>query len=67
LDQRLEAALVSRLQTWMEGRTAVIATHRAPILALTTRTLVLQDGRMTVDGPKEKVLAHLAGKTGHLA
>tara|TARA_R110002126_G_scaffold282706_1_gene431294 strand:+ start:24636 stop:26858 length:2223 start_codon:yes stop_codon:yes gene_type:complete len=66
LDQRLEATLVSRLQTWMEGRTAVIATHRAPILALTTRTLVLQDGRMTVDGPKEKVLAHLAGKTGHL-
>jgi len=67
LDQRLEAALVSRLQTWMQGRTAVIATHRAPILSLTTRTLVLQDGRMTVDGPKEKVLAHLAGKAGHLA
>ena len=61
LDQRLEATLVSRLQKWMEGRTAVIATHRAPILALTSRTLVLQDGRMTVDGPKEKVLAHLAG------
>jgi ATP-binding cassette subfamily C protein LapB len=61
LDQRLEATLVSRLQKWMEGRTAVIATHRAPILALTSRTLVLQEGRMTVDGPKEKVLAHLAG------
>ena len=67
LDQNLEATLVSRLHKWMEGRTAVIATHRAPILALTTRTLVLQDGRMTVDGPKEKVLAHLAGKTGHVA
>jgi ATP-binding cassette subfamily C protein LapB len=67
LDQNLEATLVSRLHKWMEGRTAVIATHRAPILALTTRTLVLQDGRMTVDGPKEKVLAHLAGNTGHVA
>ncbi|MBQ0803325.1 ATP-binding cassette domain-containing protein [uncultured Sulfitobacter sp.] len=67
LDQKLEATLVSRLHTWMEGRTAIIATHRAPILALTTRTLVLQDGRMTVDGPKDKVLAHLAGKTGTLA
>ncbi len=67
LDQNLEATLVSRLHNWMEGRTAVIATHRAPILALTTRTLVLQDGRMTVDGPKEKVLAHLAGNTGHVA
>ncbi|MEH6675031.1 MAG: ATP-binding cassette domain-containing protein [Sulfitobacter sp.] len=67
LDQRLEATLVSRLQDWMAGRTAIIATHRAPILALTERTLVLQDGRMTVDGPKEKVLAHLAGQKGHVA
>ncbi|SFS37965.1 ATP-binding cassette, subfamily C, LapB [Sulfitobacter marinus] len=67
LDQQLEAALVSRLQTWMAGRTAVIATHRAPILALTTRTLILQDGRMAVDGPQEKVLAHLAGRSGQLA
>jgi ATP-binding cassette subfamily C protein LapB len=33
LDQNLEATLVSRLHKWMEGRTAVIATHRAPILA----------------------------------
>lgn len=67
LDQGLEATLVSRLQTWMDGRTAIIATHRAPILALTTRTLVLQNGRMVVDGPKEKVLAHLAGQKGHVA
>lgn len=62
LDQQLEATLVSRLQKWMAGRTAIIATHRAPILALTDRTVVLQDGRMTIDGPREKVLAHLAGQ-----
>ena len=55
------------MQSWMAGRTAIIATHRAPILALTERTLVLQDGRMTIDGPKEKVLAHLAGQKGHVA
>lgn len=59
LDQTLEAALVARLQTWMQGRTAIIATHRAPILALTNRTLLLQNGRMTVDGPRDAVLAHL--------
>ncbi|MEP3944366.1 ATP-binding cassette domain-containing protein [Ascidiaceihabitans sp.] len=59
LDQKLEATLVSRLERWMEGRTAIIATHRAPILALTNRTLLLQNGRMTVDGPRDQVLAHL--------
>lgn len=59
LDQTLETALVSRLETWMEGRTAIIATHRAPILALTNRTLLLQNGRMAVDGPRDAVMAHL--------
>jgi ATP-binding cassette subfamily C protein LapB len=63
LDQTLEANLVSRLDTWMHGRTAIIATHRAPILALTNRTLLLQNGRMAVDGPRDAVLAHL-GQTG---
>jgi ATP-binding cassette subfamily C protein LapB len=59
LDQTLESALVSRLETWMDGRTAIIATHRAPILALTNRTLLLQNGRMAVDGPRDAVMAHL--------
>ena len=62
LDQTLEATLVSRLETWMKGRTAIIATHRAPILALTERTMLLQGGRMTIDGPKDKVMSHLAGQ-----
>ncbi|MEX1235057.1 MAG: ATP-binding cassette domain-containing protein [Roseovarius sp.] len=60
LDQTLERTLVSRLETWLAGRTAVIATHRMPILKLTTRTLILQNGRMAVDGPRDQVLAHLA-------
>ena len=67
LDQTLEATLVSRLETWMKGRTAIIATHRAPILALTERTMLLQGGRMTIDGPKDKVLSHIAGKKTALA
>jgi ATP-binding cassette, subfamily C, bacterial LapB len=64
LDQTLEATMVSRLQTWLEGRTAIIATHRVPILQLTTRTLILQNGRMAVDGPRDAVLAHLSKAQG---
>ncbi|MEO0402068.1 MAG: ATP-binding cassette domain-containing protein [Pseudomonadota bacterium] len=59
LDQTLETTLVSRLETWMQDRTAIIATHRVPILSLTNRTLILQNGRMTVDGPRDEVLAHI--------
>ncbi|MDR7124291.1 ATP-binding cassette subfamily C protein LapB [Pseudorhodobacter sp. 4114] len=59
LDQTLETTLVSRLRIWLDGRTAIIATHRVPILQLTTRTLILQNGKLAVDGPRDAVLAHL--------
>ena len=61
LDQTLETTLVSRLKGWLEGRTAIIATHRIPILQLTARTIILQNGRLVVDGPRDAVLAHLNG------
>ena len=62
LDQTLETTLVNRLKTWLDGRTAIIATHRMPILELTTRTVILQNGRLAVDGPRDEVLAHLQNK-----
>jgi len=67
LDQKLEQALVTRLETWMAGRTAIIATHRAPILTLTTRTIILANGRMSIDGPRDEVMAHLSSIKGGAA
>ncbi|MEH6646051.1 ATP-binding cassette domain-containing protein [Sulfitobacter sp.] len=67
LDQKLEQALVKRLETWMAGRTAIIATHRAPILSLTTRTIILANGRMSIDGPRDEVMAHLSAIKGGAA
>ncbi|MFD1341632.1 ATP-binding cassette domain-containing protein [Litorisediminicola beolgyonensis] len=60
LDQTLEKTLVSRLETWLDGRTAIIATHRVPILSLVERTVILSGGKLAVDGPKREVLDHLA-------
>ncbi|WP_432448312.1 ATP-binding cassette domain-containing protein [Aliiroseovarius marinus] len=59
LDQTLETTLVSRLESWLQGRTAIIATHRVPILKLTERTVIMQNGRLAVDGPRDQVLSHL--------
>ncbi|WP_101068813.1 ATP-binding cassette domain-containing protein [Roseovarius salinarum] len=67
LDQTLERTLVSRLESWLEGRTAILATHRMPILKLAQRTAVLQNGRMAVDGPRDEVMAHLARAGGAAA
>ena len=64
LDQSLETALIERLTAWLSGRTAVIATHRLPILHLCARTLILQNGRVMIDGPRDAVLAHLNRPSG---
>jgi ATP-binding cassette subfamily C protein LapB len=62
LDQGLETALIARVGEWLDGRTAVIATHRMPILSLVERVVVMKDGRAVVDGPRDEVMAHLARK-----
>ncbi|WP_425464063.1 ATP-binding cassette domain-containing protein [Pacificibacter maritimus] len=64
LDQSLETGLVDRLGAWLQGRTALIATHRMPIVGLADRTMVLKDGRLVVDGPRDQVLAHLSKSSG---
>ncbi|GGG71715.1 ABC transporter ATP-binding protein/permease [Salipiger pallidus] len=59
LDQTLEKTLISRLEGWLASRTAIIATHRVPILSLADRTMVMANGRIAVDGPRDEVLSHL--------
>ncbi|MGR3434465.1 MAG: ABC transporter ATP-binding protein, partial [Shimia sp.] len=64
LDTTLETALIARLHKWLAGRTAMIATHRMPILGLCQRTFILQNGRLAIDGPKDAVLAHITKAQG---
>jgi ATP-binding cassette subfamily C protein LapB len=64
MDTMLEAALIKRVEKWLNGRTAIIATHRMPIVGLASRTMILQNGRLAVDGPKEEVMARLAQMKG---
>lgn len=63
LDQGNEVALVNRLESWFRDRTVVLATHRTPILQLVDRVMVLDCGKIAVDGPKKDVLQYIADKT----
>lgn len=44
------------------GATLIIATHKTALLPLVDRLLVLQGGRIMLDGPRDTVLAQLSGK-----
>ena len=59
MDSATEAALIARLAPALADRTLLLVTHRAPLLALVDRILVLEAGRLALDGPRDAVLARL--------
>jgi ATP-binding cassette subfamily C protein LapB len=59
MDITLEAMVVRELAAFAGGRTLVIATHRAPLLALVDRIVWLENGRLVADGAKEDVIGRL--------
>ncbi|MDB5871007.1 MAG: type secretion system ATPase [Ramlibacter sp.] len=60
LDDAGEAALVKTVQQLKAlGKTVFLITHRAGAIAVADRILLLQDGRIKADGPRESVLASL--------
>ena len=40
----------------------IVVTHRPQILALVDRIIVMDQGRLVMDGPKQAVLDRLSGK-----
>jgi len=60
MDNGSEARLKARLAEEMAGRTMLLVTHRASLLSLVSRVLVMDNGRVVADGPRDKVLQALA-------
>ena len=68
MDNASEDALRQRLQTWMTGKTLLLVTHRTAMLSLVDRLIVLDNGRIVADGPKEAVIDALRkGRVGSAA
>ncbi|MGK3632433.1 type I secretion system permease/ATPase [Enterobacter cloacae] len=61
LDEMTEEHLISQLKQWIGNRTLVIATHRMAMLQLVDRIIVMDKGRVVMDGPKETILQKHGG------
>jgi ATP-binding cassette, subfamily C, bacterial LapB len=59
MDSQTETALIQRLQEELKGRTLILITHRPPLLALVSRILLIDKGRVVSDGPRDEVLKQL--------
>lgn len=61
LDNRSEDNLKNKLVQHTQGKTLILITHRASMLTLVDRLLVVDNGHVIANGPKEQVLEALAG------
>jgi len=65
MDMASERALIERLNSaFSKDQTVILTTHRTAMLALVTRLIVLENGSVIADGPRDKVLKMLRDKTG---
>ncbi len=68
MDNTSEEILRSRLHTWVQGKTMLLITHRSSMLSLVDRLVVLDNGHIVADGPKEVVIEALRkGRVGPTA
>ena len=63
MDSQTEADLIDRLNTELAGRTLIVVTHRQSLLKLVNRIVIMDQGRIIADGPRDRVLAELAKRT----
>jgi ATP-binding cassette subfamily C protein LapB len=59
MDNATEAKLKASLRAYVEGRTLLIITHRAALLDLVDRLIVLDHGKIIADGPRDEILEAL--------
>lgn len=60
MDDRTENILRTNLQETFKEKTLILVTQRASTLSLVDRLIILDNGRVIADGPKEQVIAALA-------
>ncbi len=60
-DNTTETIVKKRLYEYTRDKTLLLVTHKAPMLDLVERLIVIDEGRIVKDGPKKEVLKALKG------
>ncbi len=64
MDNRTEQRLRGRLKTFIGPKTLILITHRSSMLDLVDRIIIIDNGAVVADGPRDRVLSAL--KNGQL-
>lgn len=61
MDQLSENRLIANLKSYLEDKTALLITQKNTILPLVDRIIVMNEGQVYLDGPRDQVIAKLSG------
>lgn len=64
MDNSSEERFKNKLSNVVKDKTLILVTHRASLLSLVDRVLVMDQGKLVADGPRDQILAAL--KSGHI-
>jgi ATP-binding cassette, subfamily C, bacterial LapB len=65
MDHSTEVAVKKQLTEYIQGRTWLVVTHRNSLLEMVDRIIVIDNGRLVADGPRDSVVQALQqGKIG---
>ena len=63
MDNTTESIIRQNLYEYTRDRTLLLITHKAPMLELVERLVVVEEGRVIMDGPKAEILKALQGRS----
>ena len=61
MDRATENLIKQNLRQFLQGRTALLITHRISLLDFVDRVIVMDRGKIVADGPKDQVLQAMRG------
>lgn len=59
MDNTMENAVISAIQSNLGDTTLLISTHRANVLSIVDRIIWMEHGRIIADGPRQEILSNL--------
>jgi ATP-binding cassette subfamily C protein LapB len=59
MDFSTEAQMTGRLGAFAQDKTVVLVTHRNSLLAMVTRVIVIDGGKIVADGPRDRIMEAL--------
>ena len=60
MDFSTESLVTSKVTAFAQNKTVVLVTHRTSMLAMVTRVIVIDGGRIVADGPRDRIMEALS-------